>query len=137
MFFISLGAPKTEISVFLKLHGRVPTTEISVNQACAAILCLLKKKNFKYQYFKRRKSPSLELKMLVIRTQRINDNTDLITEGMTTNNDGLRPTGNETRNRLTDDWLPEYGTAENVTDRSIGAQPHLLQFELCQAETTP
>ena len=73
---------------------------------------------------------------LIMRMQRINDDTDLITEGMAANDDGLRPTRNETRNRLTDDWLPEYGPAENVTDRSVRAQPHLFQFELCRAETT-
>ena len=55
-----------------------------------------------------------------MRIQRINDNTDLITEGMTTNDDGKRPTRDETRNGLTDDWLPEYSAAEDVTDRSIG-----------------
>lgn len=44
----------------------------------------------------------------------------LVTEGMTTNSDGVGPAGYEARNALADDWFPKDGTSQDVTYRAIG-----------------
>ena len=46
-------------------------------------------------------------------------NKNLISEGVTANNDGLCPAGNQTGDCLADDWLPEDGASEDVTDGSV------------------
>jgi len=54
----------------------------------------------------------------------------LVTESVTTNNDGLSPTRDETRNVLHDDGLTEDSTTEDVADGTVGREPHLLEVEL-------
>ena len=46
---------------------------------------------------------------------------------MSANGDGLCPTGNKPGNVLADDWLTEDSAAQNVSDGSVGALPHLFQ----------
>ena len=53
----------------------------------------------------------------------------LIAEGMATDDDRLRPAGDEPRDVADDDRLPEDHTAEDVADRAIGALPHLRKSE--------
>jgi len=48
---------------------------------------------------------------------------------VTANDDWFGPAGDKTGNILADDWLPENGASEDVSDRAIGRLPHLLQFE--------
>ena len=54
----------------------------------------------------------------------------LVSMGMTTNHNRLLPSRHEAGNVLTDDGLAEHSSSENVTNSSVGALPHLLQFEL-------
>ena len=56
--------------------------------------------------------------------------TVLISEGMTTNDDGLSPARHQARNVLDDDGLTEDGSSQDVTDGSVGGLPHLLKLEL-------
>lgn len=44
---------------------------------------------------------------------------DLVTEGMTTNNNGLSPTADEARNVLHEDGFTEDGTAKDVPDGTV------------------
>ncbi len=54
----------------------------------------------------------------------------LISVGVTTNNDGLGPSWDESGDVLEDNGLSEDGSIEDVSDGSIGGSPHLLKFEL-------
>ena len=56
--------------------------------------------------------------------------TVLITIGVSSDNDGLGPARNESRDVLNDDRFTENGTIENVSNSSIGRLPHLLQSKL-------
>ena len=49
---------------------------------------------------------------------------------MAADDDRLFPLGNQQRNVLADDWLPEDGSVQVVADGSVGRFPHLLQVEL-------
>lgn len=49
---------------------------------------------------------------------------------MSANGDGLCPTWNKPGNVLADDWLTEDCAPQDVPDGSVGALPHLFQFEL-------
>ena len=53
----------------------------------------------------------------------------LVAIGMPANNHGLGPAGDQARDVLTDDRLPEDNTAENISDRSIGRAIHSLETE--------
>ena len=57
----------------------------------------------------------------------------LISEGVTTNDDGLIPVGNEAGNVLDDNRLTEYGSIKLVSDGTIGAFPHLFELKLRDA----
>ena len=57
----------------------------------------------------------------------------LITEGVTADDDRLRPAGDEARDVADDDRLPEDHAAKDVADRAVGALPHLRQRELLYA----
>ena len=59
--------------------------------------------------------------------------TYLITESVTSHNDGLLPARHKQRDVLADDGLSEYRAAEDVSDRAVGTQPHLLQVEFGDA----
>ena len=54
----------------------------------------------------------------------------LVTKRVTANADRLLPAGHRTRDLLQDDRLTEDGAAENVADRAVRREPHLLQVEL-------
>jgi hypothetical protein len=54
----------------------------------------------------------------------------LVSIGVSTNHDGVSPSGDEAGDVLTDDGLTEYGTIQYCSDRTIGGWPHLLQLEL-------
>jgi len=54
----------------------------------------------------------------------------LVTESMTTDDNGLSPARHETRNVLHNNGLTEDGTTENVTDGTVRREPHLLEIEL-------
>lgn len=56
----------------------------------------------------------------------------LVSVGMATNDDGLLPARDEAGDIVTNDGLAEHSSSEDVTDGSVGALPHLLQFELCR-----
>jgi len=53
----------------------------------------------------------------------------LITESMSTNNDGLSPSGDELGDVLADDGFSEDSTVKIVSDGTIGGLPHFLQVE--------
>lgn len=57
----------------------------------------------------------------------------LITVRMTANNDRIRPTGHQARNVLAQNRFTENRSAQNIPDRSVRTQPHLLQLELFNA----
>ena len=44
--------------------------------------------------------------------------------------DGVCPAGHDAQDRLTEDRLAEHGATQDVTDRAVRRQPHLLQLEL-------
>ncbi|KAH0281690.1 putative isocitrate dehydrogenase, partial [Aureobasidium melanogenum] len=48
----------------------------------------------------------------------------LVTESVTTNDDGLLPAGYETGNARDNDGLTEDGSTESVSDGAVGRQPH-------------
>ena len=50
--------------------------------------------------------------------------TVLVTESVTTNDNGLAPARDQAGNGRDDDGLTEDGTAKDVTDSSVGGQPH-------------
>jgi len=50
----------------------------------------------------------------------------LITESVTADDDGLLPAGHETGNARNDDGLTEDGSAESVSDGTVGRQPHCI-----------
>ena len=54
----------------------------------------------------------------------------LVSEGMSSDDDGLLPARNEPRDVLDDDGLSEDSSVQNVSDGAIGTLPHLFQFEL-------
>ncbi len=58
----------------------------------------------------------------------------LIAEGVTTDDDGLRPSGHETGDVLADDRLAKHRPAKDVSNRAVWTQPHLLQFEFLHPE---
>ena len=49
---------------------------------------------------------------------------------MTTNANWLLPRWHQEWNILTNNWLAEDNTAENITNSAIWRAPHFLQFEL-------
>eukprot|EP00128_Syssomonas_multiformis_P005792 Colp12_sorted_trinity150504_noHs@29020 len=55
--------------------------------------------------------------------------TVLVTKGVTTDNNGLSPTGDKTGHVLADDGFTENSAAKNVANGSIGAEPHFLKTE--------
>ena len=57
----------------------------------------------------------------------------LVAEGMTADDDGLRPAGHEARHVLADDRLAEDHAAQDVADGAVGRLPHLLQMEFFDA----
>ncbi len=57
----------------------------------------------------------------------------LVTERVTTDDDGLVPAWNQPRDIRDDDGLAEDHSTENVTNRSVGASPHLLEAKLFDA----
>lgn len=57
----------------------------------------------------------------------------LVTMGVTTDDDGFSPAGDETRDDGDDNGLTEDGTAEDITDSAVGGEPHLLELELFDA----
>ena len=70
-------------------------------------------------------------RMWTTRKRKMRQMSYLISVGVTANGDGLGPTWHKPGNFLADDWLAEHCATQDVTDRAIGAQPHLLQLELC------
>jgi len=50
----------------------------------------------------------------------------LVTEGMSANDDWMSPAGNQTRNLFAENWFPEDCATEDVSDGTVGTQPHLL-----------
>lgn len=50
----------------------------------------------------------------------------LVTVRMTANHNGFCPARYNTGYALTQDWLTEYSTAENVTNCSVWTQPHFF-----------
>lgn len=54
----------------------------------------------------------------------------LIGMSVTSDDNGLSPSVDETRNILDDDGLTEDSSSEDVSDGSIRGLPHLFQFEL-------
>jgi hypothetical protein len=53
----------------------------------------------------------------------------LITESVTSDDDGLLPAGHETRNAVNDDGFTEDGASQGVSDGAVGGEPH---FEASQ-----
>ena len=53
----------------------------------------------------------------------------LVTKCMSSNDNGLSPPGHQPGNVLDNDGLSEDSSIELVSNRAIGAFPHLLQFE--------
>lgn len=53
----------------------------------------------------------------------------LVSVGVATNHNGLDPARHEFGDGLADDGLPEHCSAQDIPDRSVGRQPHLLQLE--------
>jgi len=49
---------------------------------------------------------------------------------MPSDNDGLSPIGNASRDVLDYDWFTENDTTTDIPDGTIGRLPHLLEFEL-------
>lgn len=58
----------------------------------------------------------------------------LISERVSADGDGLRPAGNQPRNVLADDWLTEDGAAQDVSDGTVRALPHLLQAKFYEVK---
>lgn len=54
----------------------------------------------------------------------------LVTKRVTTDDDGLGPTGNRAREVVQDDGRTEHGTAKNVSDGAVRREPHLLEAKL-------
>ena len=54
----------------------------------------------------------------------------LVTESMSSNDDGLGPAWNAFWNVRDDNGLSEHGTVEDVSDSTVGTLPHLLKVEL-------
>lgn len=50
--------------------------------------------------------------------------------GVSADDDGLHPAGDQARDVFADDGFSEHGPAQDVPDGSVGRPPHLLQFEL-------
>ena len=57
----------------------------------------------------------------------------LVAERVTADDDRLGPARNQPRHILDHDRRPEDGAAENVSDRPVGREPHLLEIELLDA----
>ncbi len=55
--------------------------------------------------------------------------TILVSEGMTTDDDGFGPSLYITGNIAANDRFPEYGPSHYITDGAVGRFPHLLQAE--------
>ena len=53
----------------------------------------------------------------------------LISECMSTNNDGLCPSWDKSWDVRNDDWFSEHGSIKNVSNSSVGRSPHLLKLE--------
>lgn len=56
--------------------------------------------------------------------------TILVTVCVSADDDGRSPTWDETRDIADDDWLTEDSTIQNVSNRTVGGLPHLLEVEL-------
>ena len=54
----------------------------------------------------------------------------LVTESVSSDDDGLGPARNGTGNVVDDDRLTEDSASEDVSDGAVGAKPHLLEVEL-------
>ena len=54
----------------------------------------------------------------------------LVAVGVTADDDRLGPAGHQPRDVADDDRLAEHDAAEDVADRAVGRDPHLLQAEL-------
>ena len=54
----------------------------------------------------------------------------LITECVSTDNDGFGPPWYQPGDILDQDWLPEDSTIQDVTNCSVGGLPHLFKLEL-------
>lgn len=59
--------------------------------------------------------------------------TVLISESVTSDDNRIRPAGNETRDVFAQNRLTEDRSSENISDGSIGRQPHLFQLEFFHA----
>src|SRR5216684_1455225 len=57
----------------------------------------------------------------------------MVPEAVTGDDDREIPVGNDTRNVLADDGLPENRPVENIADGAVWAPPHLLEVELLDA----
>lgn len=55
----------------------------------------------------------------------------LVTKGVTADDNGLGPAGDQAGDGLAKDGLTEDSAPEDVADGSVWAGPHLLQMELC------
>src|SRR5579859_5849576 len=55
----------------------------------------------------------------------------LISESMTTDDNGLFPAWDETGNTRDDNWFTKDGSVEDVSDGSVWRSPHFLQVEFC------
>ena len=55
---------------------------------------------------------------------------NLITMGVTPNNNGFHPTGNQSRNIGTHDGFTENSSTQDISDGSVWTPPHFLQVEL-------
>jgi hypothetical protein len=55
----------------------------------------------------------------------------LVTKGVTADNDGLFPSGDETRDTRDDNGFTKDCAVENVSDSPVGRSPHLFQVEFC------
>jgi hypothetical protein len=61
----------------------------------------------------------------------------LITKRVTANDDGLFPSGDETRDTRDDNGFTEDCPVENVSDSPVGGSPHLFQIEFYHYQYSP
>lgn len=54
----------------------------------------------------------------------------LVTEGMSSDDNWLFPTWNQSRNITDNNWLSEYCATKNISDGAVRALPHFLKAEL-------
>ena len=57
----------------------------------------------------------------------------LVTECMSSDDNRFFPARYQPRNILDDDGLPKDSSVQDVSDGTVGALPHLLEFELCNS----